>query len=252
MEVDYNVHKSNSTYFADLDVARTALMSRMYTPGIAITSREMEREMLTELNGERKRIRAPIFIALGSVYCSFRREIKPFECFEIRTQIAAWDEKWTYLVSYFLRPEKHKGEGKILLAVALSKYIIKKGRMTLSPERVFRAGGFLPPWPEERPKPPTVETSTADSKDTSTTGTPLSEGITTVDVEERLVRRVLTLNEDQFPAPKELENQRRRNFESWDLQDWSLERIEQERKRNLQIIEGYVKLDEQLYGEWKV
>jgi Thioesterase-like superfamily len=253
MEVDYNIHKSNSTYFADLDVARTALMSRMYTPGIAITNKEMDDEASTMGGGGEQPNKRPFFIALGSVYCSFRREIKPYERFEIRTQIAAWDDKWTYLLSYFLRPEKRKGEGKILLATSLSKYVVKRGRMTLSPERIFRAGGFLPPRPEGWPKPPMVGKSTVESDNTSTIGTPSADGIgTAVDsVDERLIRCVLTLGNDQLPSPDVLEGQRRQNSESWGVHDWSWEKIEQERRRNLQMIEGYVKLDEKLHGEWK-
>ena len=43
-ETDYNFHKSNSTYFSDLDVARTALVTRLYSPGVGLVSKELDAE----------------------------------------------------------------------------------------------------------------------------------------------------------------------------------------------------------------
>lgn len=245
LETDYNIHKSNSTYFADLDVSRTALVSRMYSPGMGIVSRELDEELSDSKKSKKKKL--PIYIALGSVYCTFKRELKPYEKFEIRTQIIAWDEKWLYMISYFLRPEKKKrrgeGEGPTLAAVAVSKYVIKKGRLTVRPERVFRASGFLPPRPESDGTTPEEDT---------VVGTPAStsQGITTAVDGSSLVREVLKLSADQVPAQAVLERQQKENSQSWSADEWTWERIEQERQRGLEVIKGYTTLDAKLYEQW--
>lgn len=240
METDYNIHKSNSTYFSDLDISRTALVSRLYYPGMSIVSKELDKE----LNLKK---RAPIYVALGSVYCSFKREIKPYELFEIQSKVAGWDQKWLYILSFFLRPERRKGEGKTLLATAISKYVVKKGRLTVPPERVLRASGFLPPRPEGAP-----EQSVSGSNDTSAIGTPAAGEETAVGegVDGSAVREDLTLTEDKIPEPAVLRDQKRKNTDSWDPQEWSWERIDEERKRGLEVIEGYINLDAKLHEQW--
>ncbi|KAL1862402.1 hypothetical protein Plec18167_005793 [Paecilomyces lecythidis] len=250
LETDYNIHKSNSTYFSDLDVSRTALVTRLYTPGMSIVSKQLDKELLdASKGGKPPKKKAPMYIALGSVYCTFKREIKPFELYEIQSRVAAWDKKWLYTISFFLRPEKRKGQGKTLFAVAISKYVVKKGRLTVPPERVLRASGFLPPMPEGVSEQPIV----SDSGETSTSGTPASaEGITAGQgVDGSLLREVLTVNEDKFPNSTELDKQKKENGGSWDSEEWTWERIEQERKRGMQLIEGYTELDAKLHAEWE-
>ncbi|KAJ9227047.1 hypothetical protein DTO027B5_8152 [Paecilomyces variotii] len=250
LETDYNIHKSNSTYFSDLDISRTALVTRLYSPGMSIVSKQLDNELLDASKGGRpSKKKASMYIALGSVYCTFKREIKPFELYEIQSKVAAWDRKWLYIISFFLRPEKRKGQPKTLFAVAISKYVVKKGRLTVPPERVLRASGFLPSLPEGTSEQPVV----ADSGETSATGTPAStEGITAGQgVDGSLLREVLTVNEDNSPDSAELDKQKKENGEAWDSQEWTWEMIEQERKRGLQLIEGYTELDAKLHAEWE-
>ncbi len=109
-------------------------------------------------------------IMLGSVTCTFRREIKPYQKYEIWTRVLTWDEKWVYFVSHFVRAgavrkgrtftlqkrtpnasaSRRGGEAKLddltkaVLATALSKNVLKLGRATVRPEDVWRAGGLLP------------------------------------------------------------------------------------------------------------
>src|SRR5204862_671691 len=78
-ETDYNLHKSNSTYFSDLDISRTALVTRLYTPGMELTKRELN--SMVDVNGKRK-CPGHMNVMLGSVYCSFKKEIKPYERYE--------------------------------------------------------------------------------------------------------------------------------------------------------------------------
>lgn len=239
-ETDYNLHKSNSTYFTDLDIARTALVSRIYSPGVGIVSKQLNEEFK---NGSKRDTGRSISIVLGSVFCSFKREIKPFELYEIQSNLIAWDQKWAYIISFFLRPASRKGGQKTLLATAVSKYVVKKGRLTIAPERLLHASGFLPARPEGQ----------ADSTDVSGIGTPASgEGITAESgVDGSLVREVLKLDDDQIPGRATLEAQKKVNSDSWYASEWTWERIEQERRRGLSVVEGYSSLDAKIHDEWK-
>lgn len=132
--------------------------------------------------------RGSFMIALGAVSCHFKKEIKPYERFEIWTRILTWDKKWVYVIShmvkdgvvmpdeYALQPyesklaalrkakkSKRSGKGaegateaekraewkKAIFATSISKYVVKKGRLTISPEVVFQNSDLLPPKPDD-------------------------------------------------------------------------------------------------------
>ncbi|RAH65712.1 acyl-CoA thioesterase [Aspergillus aculeatinus CBS 121060] len=261
LETDYNFHKSNSTYFSDLDIARTALATRIFTPGSRIVNRALDAEAAAASSasasasfGGKEKKQPPkggsklgLYIALGSVFCSFKREIKPFERYEITSRVIGWDEKWVYMISYFVRPQAGK-KGR-LLATALSKYVVKKGRVTVPPERVLRASGFLP----ERPVGSVGSGSLTPGESGSGSGSEegqLDEGITATatGVDAAVVREVLLDAGDGDEAAKE--EQRVRNVHSWNEEDWPWERIEEERLRGLKVVEGYAGLDAKLFEEW--
>ncbi|KAJ5226239.1 hypothetical protein N7468_007464 [Penicillium chermesinum] len=246
LETDYNLHKSNSTYFSDLDIARTALVTRIYSPGAGIVSKELDQEFreASKKEGKKAPRSKPIMVVLGSVYCTFKREIKPFELYEMQSKIISWDKKWLYIQTTFLRPAKKTGGEKTLLAIGLSKYVVKKGRLTVSPERILRAGGFLP----ERP----AETAAADSSTSvSGVGTPASgEGIAASGaLDGSLAREVLKISEKQLPDREALEREKKTNSDSWNVEEWTWERIEQERLRGLHVVEPYINMDVQLEHE---
>lgn len=244
------MHKSNSTYFTDLDVSRTALVTRLYSPGVGLVSKELDKEFLEASKKEGKRApkRKPVSIVLGSVYCSFKREIKPYELYEVHSKVISWDKKWMYILSSFVRPARRAGGEKTLLATAISKYVVKKGRLTVAPERILRLGGFLP----NRPVGSQTISALDSSTEASAIGTPASvEGITaTGGVDSSLVREVLKLNDSQIPSREVLEEQQKANSDSWSSEEWTWERIEQERLRGLAVVDGYINLDENLNGEW--
>ena len=114
-------------------------------------------------------------IALGGVSCTFRREIKPYEPYEIWTRVLAWDKKWLYLVShivkkgavkpteYTLQPWKNGSIKKkaleetastaptphpAIFATSIAKYVFKQGRITVPPEIALTQSELLPPKPE--------------------------------------------------------------------------------------------------------
>ncbi|MCJ1378646.1 hypothetical protein MMC17_001745 [Xylographa soralifera] len=152
LECDYNLHKSNSTYFSDLDISRAHLLACLMRLGIT----EAGRKFKSQGHG-------PFGVILGGVACNFRREIKPYEAVDIYTRVLSWDRKWLYLVSYVvkkgtkpkaytLQPWK-KGSRKVMkpvvCAASVAKYVFKQGRMTISPELVLQEAGLLPSKPAD-------------------------------------------------------------------------------------------------------
>lgn len=117
-ECDYNGHKSNSTYFSDLDVARAHLVSAILKK--AIRKLNQRRDTAVRATDSTKVLegdgamasRQPVHnprnqkfgIALGAVSCQFRREIPPYAKVEIWTKLLSWDRKWFYLVSHVVKP----------------------------------------------------------------------------------------------------------------------------------------------------
>lgn len=174
-ECDYNLHKSNSTYFADLDAARAGLMGALLRKSLA----RLNRGDLTGLPEEAKTAKGSYICALGGIACTFRKEIKPLEQFEIWTKVLTWDDKWLYVIShvvkkgsmkptsYSLQPWKKgtekpseesqakeaKDMTKFVFATSIAKYVIKKGRLTIAPEIVLNRGDLLPPKPSNVPTP---------------------------------------------------------------------------------------------------
>ncbi|KAL8889543.1 MAG: hypothetical protein Q9215_003197 [Flavoplaca cf. flavocitrina] len=96
LECDYNLHKSNSAYFADFDIGRLHLVMCLCRIGIVKTGLE-----LWGKNG-RKGPKSLGFM-MGGVNINFRREIKPAQAFEMWTRILTWDRKWIYTVTHFVK-----------------------------------------------------------------------------------------------------------------------------------------------------
>lgn len=120
---------------------------------------------------------------LGAVHCSWKREIKPYEGYEMWSRLLCWDRKWFYIVTHFVkkgstrplgytldRPEdsgilpswlrSKKGDPvpqfesvagevdeKVIFASAISKYVMKIGRLTIHPEAILDLSGVLPTKP---------------------------------------------------------------------------------------------------------
>jgi len=135
-EMDYNFHKSNSTYFTDLDIARTHLATAILRKGIrgvknggneTFSFRNTARaaghkssndnsalgtigqaagstggRMTADEWYEQVTRPGPLLVALGAVSCNFHREIKPYRRYEIWTRLLTWDRKWLYIVSHFV------------------------------------------------------------------------------------------------------------------------------------------------------
>jgi hypothetical protein len=108
-------------------------------------------------------------LVLGGVQCTFRKQIKPYQPYEMWTRVLSWDEKWLYVVTHFVPKGKFLPAGyelqsmpktskrtstrdeangndeakRDVFASAISRYIFKLGRKTVTPEDMFRRCGLL-------------------------------------------------------------------------------------------------------------
>jgi hypothetical protein len=174
LEIDYNLHKSNSTYFADLDASRCHLVMYLCRSGMAAVSANAKTKLVVDPRTGMPATGKPN-IALGAAHTSFRREIAPYARYEMWSRVLAWDRKWLYIVTHFVpagtvKPTEwldprfglrgvRKGQGagvksggetdweSKVLASSVSKYVFKLGRLTIRPDVVLGASGLLP----ERP-----------------------------------------------------------------------------------------------------
>jgi hypothetical protein len=175
-DCDYNFHKSNSTYFADLDVARANLMGNIIQTGVQRLNKGDEEGLPKEVIATK----GTYSIALGGVSCFFQRQIEPLQQFEIYTRVLAWDRKWIYLVSHVvkkgaIKPESYalqpwkKGKRraaettgeddltKHIFATSVARYVFKKGRLTINPEIILERSHLLPTRPAGVGLPPREE-----------------------------------------------------------------------------------------------
>ncbi|OAL02656.1 hypothetical protein IQ06DRAFT_315046 [Phaeosphaeriaceae sp. SRC1lsM3a] len=158
LDIDYNLHKSNSTFFNDLDDNRTELLLALFKDVVK-----------PQKHGEGG-IKPKMF-NLGGTSCIFKKAIAPFSKYEISSRVLCWDQKWIYVVSHFTKPGSNNLRQSILgaskqsaamkhqpnedqtdriYATAITKYVFKQGRKTCTPESVMQECGLLPP-------PPTTE-----------------------------------------------------------------------------------------------
>lgn len=132
LEIDMYFHKSNSTYFTDLDIARTKLISMIF--------QKLFMKYWNNESGEfrTKSLKNMPYIPVGTVQCAFKREFKVFELYKIISSVYAWDHKWLYVLLKFVLS---KGQ---LSAVAVTKYVFKKkGRITMKPREFIAECGLL-------------------------------------------------------------------------------------------------------------
>ncbi|KAH1576326.1 hypothetical protein KXX31_004450 [Aspergillus fumigatus] len=103
-ECDYIMHKSNSTYFTDLDASRSYLLSALCYDGLVTVDRELAAE------GKKGMLAAII----GSVTTSFKKEIRIFQEYEVWSRILTWDRKWLYIVTHFVQKGSAKPTGYLI------------------------------------------------------------------------------------------------------------------------------------------
>ncbi|KAI9700117.1 MAG: hypothetical protein M1836_002651 [Candelina mexicana] len=271
LECDYNIHKSNSTYFSDLDISRTHLVSCLCAPIFKKGLRDNSRS------------KGKIAIMLGSVACSFRKEIKPHEGYEIWSRVLAWDQKWMYIVSHFVKKGVVKSKGYTLqqgkagkgwatwfrrrskiglkheqnelfkgptissetfaedplypaiFATAISKYVFKINRRTIPPETILSSSDLLPPKPIPTDKTDPEQLSSPSPSPPSEKGSPpsdpLSSGLATAS----------NLTSPSSPSKSDDVPQTQSNTSNSDTWDW--DRVEKERLKGLDIAQSLAGLE---------
>ncbi|KAL8689188.1 MAG: hypothetical protein Q9218_005082 [Villophora microphyllina] len=275
------MHKSNSTYFADFDIARMHLLTRLFPPGLVTTSRDLYREAG---NTGPKRLG----IYLGGVSCNFRREIGVLQGFEMWTRVLCWDRKWVYIITHFVKKGAFKPKGWSLqpwknhskpqpqeqatasrsngnaedgktekrhrfFATGIAKYVCKRGRLTIPPELILQNSGLLPPRPQndepqtstETPPPPRPEETTDSSSQT-----PPEEEDATATLPASGAMANLSLDLSSSTADNLL-SAALHTLPTSPLGEWTWNRIEQERQRGMKIMEAWNQteaLDEEFTG----
>jgi hypothetical protein len=150
-ECDFNLHKSNSTYITDLDVSRAYLSGLLFAPIFLNPIDSMHCNLI-----------------VSGIACTFHREIKPYQLYEVWSRVASWDDKWIYVVSHFVARSKHSprryvmpGDASInskkmeklahpvderhesVFASAVTRMVFKRGRLTVPPQRALEICGIL-------------------------------------------------------------------------------------------------------------
>lgn len=128
-ECDMFLHKSNSTYFTELDIARTELMTTLF------------RDLIYHVYDTTSRF---VYVPVAAVQGTFLKEIKPYQRYEIVSRVLSWDDKWLFILSKFLIRDKKSAtkDGKRTSCLAVTKYIIKDGRVTIAPAEALQKCGI--------------------------------------------------------------------------------------------------------------
>ena len=132
-------------------------------------------------------------LAVGGVTCHFKKEIKPYEAYEVWTRVLCWDEKWLYLVSHFVKAGSVKPKSYTLqpwrnlpgsvtgkeytrsrnnqdrftkspvFASSVAKYVFKRGKVPIPPETILQEAHLLPPKPDTSKRPSTDNSNSAEA-----------------------------------------------------------------------------------------
>nr|POF11532.1 uncharacterized protein CFP56_44370 [Quercus suber] len=264
-DTDYNLHKSNSTYFADLDIARAHYVGSLIRTGLARLNRGDEQG----LPASAKQAKGEYYVALGGVSCFFQRQIEPLQAFDVFTRILSWDRKWVYIVSHIVKkgavrptryvlqpwkkPRRRPGQlqdaekdlEKHIFATSISRYVFKKGRLTINPEIVLERSRLLPPRPDGVGYPPRAR---VESESASTPWTPAgaTDAITIPPSAAQVAEKLEERDDDAVGA----EEQHDGDVDVDEEEEWTWETMERERVRGLEIAGHFDKLND-AHGELK-
>ncbi|ODV68403.1 hypothetical protein HYPBUDRAFT_155521 [Hyphopichia burtonii NRRL Y-1933] len=136
LEIDMYLHKSNSTYLVDLDIARTDLVTKIFQ----VVFYKYFDNFQNEFKSAGKVSNFP-YVPVASIQCIFKKELTLFQKFQIKSKVLAWDQKWLFVLSKFVIPNGSKNEK--LCAIAITKYVFKKnGRITIKPIDLIKDAGL--------------------------------------------------------------------------------------------------------------
>ncbi len=116
-DLDFNGHLTNGRYLTLADVGRMDFVLRSGAARIAFAQRA-----------------APL---VGDALAKFRRDLKPFQRFELHTRLLGWDDKWTFIEHRFVR-------GGRVLGMVVIRGLFKAASGPLKPDEFAIAMGVSP------------------------------------------------------------------------------------------------------------
>jgi acyl-CoA thioesterase FadM len=123
-DLDTNMHMNNGRYLSMMDLGRFDLVvrSRLHRPLIRLRWKPL----------------------VGSATIRFRRSLRPFQAYDLRTRVLCWDDKW------FVFEQRFDSEGS-LYALGLVRALFRGANGNVPPADALRAGGIeidSPPIPD--------------------------------------------------------------------------------------------------------
>lgn len=119
-DLDLNRHMNNGRYLALMDLGRVDLMGRIGVMRVAL-----------------RRGWRPV---IGSAAIRFRRSLRPFETYRLRSRVVCWDDKWFFIEQRFER-------GDTVAAVGLVKGLMRSRDGNVPTAEVLRSVGVSLPSP---------------------------------------------------------------------------------------------------------
>ncbi|ODV98600.1 hypothetical protein PACTADRAFT_1067 [Pachysolen tannophilus NRRL Y-2460] len=133
-ECDSYLHKSNSTYFQELDICRADLMTLRF--------RELfwhAQDVNLGKKGKYSVLNWP-YIPTATLSGNFKKEITPLARYHVISEVLCWDEKWLFVLSKFAFPTG-KNQYKTCCN-CITKYVFKNGRITIPPVEAMKICGL--------------------------------------------------------------------------------------------------------------
>ncbi len=124
-DLDINLHMNNARYLALMDLGRTDMVLR--TPLWRLVARQHLQPVIASAN------------------VRFRRPLKPFQPFRLRSRLLAWDERWLYIQHLI------EADGVVACQAVVRGALLRRGGV-VPPAQLAEAVGYggpappLPPW----------------------------------------------------------------------------------------------------------
>ena len=124
-DIDFNGHVNNGRYLSLADLGRMDFVLRTGTARVALAKRAV-----------------PV---VGDAMAKFRKELSPFQRYEIHTKILGWDEKWTFMEHRFVSKGRVAG-------IVLMRGVFKASSGPVKPAAILEGLGLqaesptMPKW----------------------------------------------------------------------------------------------------------
>ena len=119
-DLDLNLHVNNGRYLSLADLGRLDWLVRTGLYGAARTQKA-----------------SPV---IGDAIAKFRRDLQPFQTFEIHTRLLGWDSKWGFIEHRFMRAGRAVG----VIAV---RGVFKHSEGLIQPAAILESLGHTAPSP---------------------------------------------------------------------------------------------------------